>query len=357
MQSSFTSLVKELFYLSQQLIIKIMNTIVKNFKFRLILAFTGIYIIWGTTYVAISYGLKGFPPFILSGLRFLVAGSIILAWLWAKGEKPNSITNWYKNFVPGLLILAAGVGLVAWGEQYVSSTEAAIIMATEPFWFILLDKKNWQKYFSNPLVVSGLLIGIGGLLVFLKDSLFKASYITAADMRITAIGVLFISSVLWVIGSLFSKNRASSHSIFMNVAQQLIVGGILSFIIASVSGEWSVFQPSAIPVQAWAGLLYLIFFGSIAAYLSFIWLLSVRPPALVSTHTYVNPVIAVLFGWLLVNESISATQSWGLAIILTGVLLTNATNYRISKRTRVRLRIFLHTFNRILSPYRHITHF
>jgi len=334
-----------------------MNAIINNFKFRIILAFAGIYIIWGTTYLAITYGLKGFPPFILSGLRFLIAGSLILGWLWAKGEKPNSAVNWYKNFIPGLLILAAGVGLVAWGEQYVTSTEAAIIMATEPFWFILLDKKNWKKYFSSPLVVTGLLIGIAGLLLFVKDSLLSGAHNGHETLRITAIGVLFVSSVLWVIGSLFSKNRSSSHSIFMNVGQQLIVGGILSLIIATVTGEWNSLQLSAIPVEAWSGLIYLIFFGSIAAYLSFIWLLSVRPPALVSTHTYVNPVVAVLFGWLIAGESISTTQTWGLAIILIGVLLTNSKSYRISKRTKVRLRPFMRTFNRIANPYRHITHY
>lgn len=334
-----------------------MNTIINNFKFRLILAFAGIYIIWGTTYLAITYGLKGFPPFVLSGLRFLIAGFIILAWLWAKGEKPDSISNWYKNFIPGLLILAAGVGLVAWGEQYITSTEAAIIMATEPFWFILLDKKNWKKYFSSPLVVTGLLIGIGGLLLFVKDSLISGTHNGNGSLRIIAIAVLFVSSVLWVVGSLFSKNRASSHSIFMNVGQQLIVGGVLSLLIATASGEWGSFQLLSIPTEAWGGLVYLIFFGSIAAYLSFIWLLSVRPPALVSTHTYVNPVVAVLFGWLIADESISATQSWGLAIILGGVLLTNITSYRLSKRNKVRLRYFERIVNRITNPYRHITHY
>jgi len=334
-----------------------MNTLINSFKFRILLAFAGIYIIWGTTYLAITYGLKGFPPFILSGLRFLVAGSIIMGWLWAKGEKPNSLINWYKNFIPGLFILAAGVGLVAWGEQYVTSTEAAIIMATEPFWFIILDKKNWEKYFSSPLVVTGLLIGIGGLLLFVKDSLLSGGHNAPENLRFTAIGVLFISSVIWVVGSLFSKNRASSHSIFMNVAQQLIVGGIISFIIATAAGEWKTIHWTATPMEAWGGLLYLIFFGSIAAYLSFIWLLSVRPPALVSTHTYVNPVVAVLAGWLIANEGISATQSWGLAIILVGVVLTNSTSYKISKRTKVRWRPLVRVLTRISSPYRHITHY
>ncbi|RWW98830.1 EamA family transporter [Flavobacterium cerinum] len=331
-----------------------MSTIVNNFKLRVLLAFVGIYIIWGTTYLAISYGLKGFPPFILSGLRFLVAGIIILLWLWKKGEKPNSLTNWYKNLIPGIFILAIGVGLVAWAEQYLSSTEAAIIMASEPFWFILLDKKNWKNYLSNPLVITGLVIGMGGLLLFLKDSLQNGAHTADDTMRYASFGILFISSLLWVLGSLFSKNRASSHSIFMNVGQQLIVGGVTSLIIASILGEWTVINWSAIPLEAWSGLAYLIVFGSIIAYLSFIWLLSIKPPALVSTHTYVNPVVAVVFGWIIANENITGMQTIGLLVILLGVLLTNMINYKITKRSKVKWRKVERIFSRN-NGYKHST--
>lgn len=331
-----------------------MSTIVNNLKLRVLLAFVGIYIIWGTTYLAISYGLKGFPPFILSGFRFLVAGVFILLWLWKKGEKPNSLTNWYKNFIPGIFILAIGVGLVAWAEQYLSSTEAAIIMASEPFWFILLDKKNWKSYLSNPLVITGLVIGMGGLLLFLKDSLQNGAHTADDTMRYASFGILFISSLLWVLGSLFSKNRASSHSIFMNVGQQLIVGGVASLIIASILGEWTVINWNAIPLEAWSGLAYLIVFGSIIAYLSFIWLLSIKPPALVSTHTYVNPVVAVVFGWIIANENITGMQTIGLLVILLGVLLTNMINYKITKRSKVKWRRVERIFSRN-NGYKHST--
>lgn len=334
-----------------------MSTIINNFKLRVLLAFIGIYIIWGTTYLAISYGLKGFPPFLLSGFRFFTAGVIILLWLWKKGEKPNSLTNWYKNFIPGIFILAIGVGLVAWAEQYLSSTEAAIVMASEPFWFILIDKKNWKNYLSNPFVFTGLLIGMGGLLLFLKDSLQNGAHTTDDTMRYTAFGILFISSVLWVLGSLFSKNKASSHSIFMNVGQQLIIGGAASLIIATSMGEWSTINWSTIPLEAWSGLVYLIVFGSIIAYLSFIWLLSIKPPALVSTHTYVNPVVAVIFGWIIANEAISATQFIGLLVILLGVLLTNMINYKITKKSKVKWRKVLRVFSRNTRTPRHITNY
>lgn len=333
-----------------------MASITTNHKLRVLLAFTGIYIIWGTTFLAISYGLKGFPPFVLSGFRFLVAGVLILLWLYRKGERPNSIANWKKNAIPGILILAAGVGLVAWGEQYVTSTEAAIVMASEPFWFIVLDKKNWKAYFSNPFIGGGLLIGFAGLVLFLKDSLGTVEASGDSNIRVIAFSLLVVSSILWVLGSLYSKKRPSSQSLFMNVAQQLTIGGLASLIIASVRGEWQVIQWNLIPTDAWLGLFYLIIFGSVMAYLSFIWLLSIKPPALVSTHTYVNPVVAVLFGWFMANEGISKNQFTGLFIILIGVLFTNMAHYKVSKRKRVRFRKLERTLNRLAHPYKHITH-
>jgi len=327
-----------------------------NFKLRLFLAFTGIYIICGTTYLAISFGLQGFPPFILSGLRFFVAGIIILLWMYKKGEKPTSLTNWKKNAVPGILILSAGVGLVAWAEQYVTATEAAIVMAIEPICFMLLARKGQGSGSSNRTLILGLIIGFAGLLLFLKESLW-AEHQSEADsgFRIIAFGLLLLSSFLWVLGSLFSKQHPSSHSIFMNVGQQLIIGGIASFTIATATGEWNTLNLETVPLQAWLGLAYLIVFGSLVAYLSFIWLLSVKPPALVSTHTYVNPVVAVFFGWLVAGQFISALQFFGLGIILFGVLLTNFSTYKFSRQKIVRYKRLERVFVRVTNPYRYMT--
>lgn len=260
--------------------------------------------------------------------------------------------------IPGTLILAAGVGLVAWGEQYMSATEAAIVMATEPFGFILLDKKNRTYYLSNKVITTGLIIGFLGLLLFLKDSLFHTPVAAGpGQMRFLAFGLLLVSSVLWVLGALYARRKPSGDSVFMNVGQQLIIGGTVSLVIASLRGEWQVLHWASIPLSAWAGLIYLIVFGSVIAYLSFIWLLSVKPPALVSTHTYVNPVVAVITGWLIAGELISGTQLLALFIILAGVGLTNIINYNLPKRKLVRLRHWNKLIGRIARPYKHITQY
>ena len=326
-------------------------------KWLVPLAFTNIYVIWGITFLAISFGLKGFPPFILSGLRFLVAGILMIGYLLSKGEKANTMINWKKNAITGILILTGGTGLVAWGEQYVTAPEAAISIATGPFWFIAFDRKNWKYYFSDKFIPIGLVIGFVGLVLFLKGSVNSTAAHAATDghLRITAFIVLGLSSIAWVLGSLYSKKNPASQSTFMNIAQQLIVAGLASFLIAFLRKEWTVFSVSAIPLSAWLGVLFLIFFGSIVAYLSYIWLLSVKPAALVSTHTYINPIVTVIAGWIVANQSINGGQLYGLSIILLGVLLTNVTKYfKLSKRSKVKLRRVKRFFNKTGRRYQPI---
>ncbi|MGG5208191.1 EamA family transporter [Chryseobacterium sp. MIQD13] len=319
-------------------------------------AFINIYVIWGITFLAISFGLKGFPPFILSGFRFLAAGLLMIGWLLAKGEKANSLINWKKNAITGILILTGGTGLVAWGEQYVSASEAAIAIATGPFWFIAIDKKNWKYYFSDKFIPIGLVIGFVGLILFLNGSVSGSAHTAVnGNLRITAFIVLALSSVAWVLGSLYSKKNPASQSTFMNISQQLITAGVASFIIAASRKEWHGFSFSNVPASAWTGVLFLVFFGSIVAYLSYIWLLSVKPAALVSTHTYINPIVTVLAGWIVAGQTINGNQLYGLSIILLGVLLTNVTKYfRLSKRSKVKIRRLKRFFNKTTRPYQPI---
>lgn len=320
------------------------------------LAFTNIYVIWGITFLAVSFGLIGFPPFILSGFRFLAAGLIIFGYLRAKGEKANSLVSWRKNAITGILVLTGGTGLVGWGEQYVSASEASIAIATGPFWFIAIDKKNWKYYFSNKVILVGLVIGFVGLILFLSGSVTNPESAVSGSLRITAFIVLALSSISWVLGSLYSKNNPAGHSTFMNIAQQLISAGVASLIIASFRNEWSGFSIAAVPLSAWFGLLFLVLFGSIVAYVSYIWLLSVKPAALVSTHTYINPIVTVLAGWIITNEMINGNQLLGLFVILSGVLLTNATKYlKLSNRSKVKIRRTVRSWNMINKLYKHTT--
>jgi drug/metabolite transporter (DMT)-like permease len=315
------------------------NIITRFFSRRAItLAFAAVFIIWGSTFMAIAYGLKGFPPFLLSALRFLIAGILLITLQAAKGEAVFVARYWLRNAIPGLLILTAGTGLVAWSEQYVSSAEAAIMGATAPFWFIAIDRVNWKHYLSDKLVMTGLAGGFAGLIIFVSGSINGIHTSIPQHTRSIAFIVLALSAVAWVLGSLYSKKKPAGGTNILNAGQQLIAGGVSSLIVSFSKNEVAGFSFAHIPYEAWLGLFFLIVMGSIIAYQSYIWLLSVRPPALVSVHTYINPVVAVIIGLLFLGERISGIQLIGLSIILIGVFMTNISRYQIKIRTKVRLR-------------------
>jgi drug/metabolite transporter (DMT)-like permease len=290
----------------------------------LILAFFAIYIIWGTTYVAVLFGLEGFPPFLMSGFRFTLAGVILLAWCIVKKKKLPAGRDLRIAGISGIVMLVGGSGLVTWSEQFIASGHAAIITATEPFLFLLLDRKKWAFYFSQPNILAGLVLGFAGIILFFSFAQQPAEQTTPAHLHFIAFLVLIIAAVLWVVGSLYSKQKKDPDvANTATTALQLIAAGIFSFILALVFRETAGFSLQQVSLRAWGGLLYLTFLGSIMAYLAFTWLLTVRPAAQVSTHTYVNPVVAVFVGWWIADEPVGLLQVIGLLVIIAGVVLTN----------------------------------
>lgn len=296
-------------------------------RLLLIFAFFNIYFIWGSTYLAVAFGLQGFPPFILVGLRYLIAGLILLTYCKIKGEKFPPKKLLVKQALSGILMLVGGTGVIAWAEQYITSGQAAILVATEPLWFLLLDKKNWNVYFSNKYTLGGLLVGFTGIFLFLQTNQLQVNY--SAIGLIATIAVL-LSTVWWVLGSLIINNSKGDSSVMMNSSMQLLSAAAISGFVALFTGEISSFSFTNVTHKAWFGLLFLIIFGSLIAYLSFVWLITQRPLALISTHTYVNPVVAVFLGWLFANEQLVKGQLVGLVVILIGIVLVNIPEYRKS---------------------------
>ncbi len=283
-----------------------------------IAAFAGLYIIWGSTYLGILIAIETIPPFMLVASRFILAGGILLVWRLAKGESLPSRRSVGIIAASGILMLFVGNGAVTWSEQYVPSGLAAIVVATVPLWFILLDKRQWAFHFSNKLIVIGVLIGFGGVILLFsgKDVAFSAD-----RMKLASFGVLIIGTISWATGSLVSKYKKVDGSTTMRAALQMLAAGILALCFAFLRKEHHGFSIADVSMRSMLALLYLILFGSIVAYISYIWLLSVKPPSIVGTYAYVNPVVAVLLGWFVVGEAISAGQALALAVILTGVIL------------------------------------
>ena len=290
-------------------------------KVLIIAAFAALFIIWGSTYLAITIAIKNIPPFFMVGARFLVAGAILYFWCLLKGEKAPSLKSFFTIGLGGVLMLFIGNGAVTYAEQYLPSGLAAIIVATVPLWFVLLDKQHWKFYFSNKLIIAGILAGFGGVLLLFSG---KGSIdFLGNKMKLVAFFVLLFGTTGWAVGSLYSKYKTVDGSVTMKAAVQMLAAGIVSVLAGFISKEQNNFSFAHISWQSLLALLYLIVMGSLVGYMSYIWLLSVRPPSIVGVYAYVNPVVAVFLGWLIGGEAITKQQIIALVVILAGVIVVN----------------------------------
>jgi len=298
-----------------------MEKFVKSFDLKIVLAFAAVYIIWGTTYLAIKIGLENMTPFIMAFFRYLVAGVLLLCWCLLKGT-----IVWDKRVVQNMLLgafmLTLGQGVLFWAEQYLSSGLTAVFIATLPICYILVDRRNWKGYFQSKLTLASIFIGFFGIFLLFSGQTDLPSQ-HEANMTLIASFVVIGSCICWAIGSLYYKNNMSAGSLFANVAWQLIGGAITCFFIGLTTGEWAGFRIDETDLKSWSAVFYLSIAGSIIAFTASYYLLANRPAAVVGTYAYVNPIIAVLLGCLLAGEVISVIQIIGIAIILVAAYLAN----------------------------------
>jgi drug/metabolite transporter (DMT)-like permease len=227
-------------------------------------------------------------------------------------------------FVSGFLLLCGGNGILIWAEQYVPSSLAAVLLASGPIWFVLLDRRQWGVNFRSRSTLVGLVVGfIGVLLLFLERLRGPVS-----GKGTFALLILIVGSISWAAGSLYSKYRSAPVSNSVNAGWQMLLAGLVFLPASGISGEWAGFHFREVPLSSWLAVAYLVTMGSLAGFSAFVWLLQVRPATQVSTHAYVNPVVAVLLGVFFAGESLSSMQLLGLAVILTSVLLINLDKYR-----------------------------
>jgi drug/metabolite transporter (DMT)-like permease len=299
--------------------------------FAVIVAFTVVYIVWGSTYFFIKGALGGFPPFVLGSVRFLIAGLIILLWAGIKGEK---VFDWKlipKSALSGFLMLFIGNGMVIWVEQTLPSAMAAIMVSAAAFWFVILDKPKWRTNFSNTNTILGLIFGFIGVILLFWDKLSGASI--SSDKEALGLLLLSFSVIGWAGGSLFAKYYTSDSSQLVNTGWQITIAGLAFIPGIFFTKELNSFRLYEVHWFAWFSLLYLITMGSIAAYSAYIWLLMVRPATQVSTYAYVNPVVAVFLGVIFAGEKVTLFPVLGLVIILGSVLLLNLSAYRKRQTT------------------------
>jgi drug/metabolite transporter (DMT)-like permease len=266
-------------------------------------------------------------------LRYLIAGILLLGWCLIRREAVFSRVVIGPAFVSGFLLLCGGNGILIWTEQYLPSSLAAVLLASGPVWFVLLDRRQWGVNFRSKSTMGGVVIGfIGVLLLFVERLGGNAASGSRTDASggafTTALFVLLIGGISWAAGSLYSKYRSAPGSNAVNAGWQMLLAGLVFLPASWISGEWKGFHFGDVPLSSWLAILYLVTMGSLAGYSAFVWLLQVRPATQVSTHAYVNPVVAVLLGVFFLGESLTPMQFLGLAVILTSVLLINLAKYR-----------------------------
>ncbi len=280
---------------------------------KLALAFAAIYLVWGSTYLAIRYAVETIPPLVTAGVRHTVAGGIMLAWAWSRGFRPKR-EHWISGLVLGALFFLIGHGTLHWAEQYVGSGLAALLIATEPMFILVLAALTRQQKISR-ISALGLALGAAGVAILMGAEL------TLKGSSLLGLLAVLTGSLSWSAGVVISPKLKLPQDALGRTAVPLICGAAMLLITAGLTGEFGQVHWASISLKSLLGLAYLIVFGSVVAFTAYTWLLQRCPPALVATHTYANPVVAVLLGWLLASETLTMRVGLASVAILAAIVL------------------------------------
>jgi drug/metabolite transporter (DMT)-like permease len=284
---------------------------------KTLLAFAIIYVVWGTTYLAIRVGVREVPPFLLAAIRFLIAGGFLYGWMIARGERSPTARQWLAASVTALFIFVLDYGLLFWAEQRVPSGIAAVMMATIPVFMALSEIIFLRTQKLTARLTMALLIGIGGVLVLMSRSLNLAG---APVDKLGAVA-LIVASISWSLGSVLSRRLSLPSSKVLSSGVQMLAGGACLALTSAALGEFRSFHPWNVSRGAWLALLYLIVAGSIIAFTAYVWLIHHESPTKVGTYAYVNPVVAVLVGYFLGGETLGLRTIIGTLFVLTSVVV------------------------------------
>lgn len=283
-------------------------------------ALAAVYIVWGSTYLAIRFAVETLPPFLMAAARWLVAGGILYAWSIRRGDRSDRPTaeHWRNAAVIGAALCFGGNGLVAVAENRISSGAAALLVATVPLWLATLEWLRFRVRLSR-WAVAGILIGFGGTAILVLPGGEGAVDVTGA-------GLVLLASLLWSAGSLFARRAALPARPLLGAGMQMIAGGVVLVVAGAIGGEFGRLDLEAASAKSLLAVGYLALFGSIVGFSSYVWALRNAPTSLVSTYAYVNPVVAVLLGAAFASEAITTTTIvGGLVIVVAVAIIVTAT--------------------------------
>ena len=289
---------------------------------NIVAAFGAVYVIWGSTYLAIRFAVETLPPFLMGGARFFTAGAVLMAVLLARGAPRPTLRQWRGALVSGTFLIAGGNGLLSWSEQYVPSGLAALLVATVPLWMVAIARLGPDRERTGRLEALGLFLGLTGVVVLVGGSGAEVG-IGGADEAAVLLASLAVvaASISWAIGSMHNRRAELPRPPLYATALTMTAGGAVLVLVGLAAGEAGRLTLSEVAGRSWLSLLYLIVFGSIVAFSAYAWLLRVVRPAAVGTYAYVNPIVALALGWWLADEPFTGPMLVGTVIIVAGVLL------------------------------------
>jgi drug/metabolite transporter (DMT)-like permease len=294
----------------------------------LILAFAAIYLIWGSTYLGIRVAVETMPPFLMAALRFAIAGAALFGYLRLRGVPWPTAVQWRANAIIGTFLLLGGNGLVAWAEQFLPSGITALLIGVGPL-FIVVTEWMWPGG-SRPTGTTLAALGLG----FAGVAWLAAPWESAARGGLDVAGVIAIlaACAFWGIGSIYSRHAKHGADPLMASALQMLGGAAALAVVALLHGDFSRFSVAAVAPRSWLAVGYLICFGSLVGFSTFVWLMKHAPPARVATYAYVNPVVAVFLGWILLGEPITSRTLVASAIIIAAVAIITTQKAKAEKR-------------------------
>ena len=283
---------------------------------KVVAAFAAVYVLWGSTYLGIRFAIETLPPFLTQGVRFAVAGAVLFLWARLSGAPRPSAKQWRAGIVTGALLFLCGTGGVVWAERVIPSGVAALVVATEPISFVLLEAVRRRRAPKAP-IWAGLALGAAGLAILVGPGRFLGT----GRFDLAACAVLVAGTFCWAAGSLYSRGSRMPASPAMATAITLLGGGALLAVLGVSVGELARFDPAAVSTRSVLAVAYLFVFGSLVGFSAYLWLLRVSTASRVSTYAYVNPIVAVFLGWALAGEPLTARVFLAAAVIVGAVAL------------------------------------
>jgi drug/metabolite transporter (DMT)-like permease len=309
---------------------QVSNVSSNSARWRVLAALVTVYIVWGSTYLAIRFADETLPPLLTAGTRFLIAGAALYVWLRARGATRPSTSEWRAGLVVGALLLLLGNGGVVWSELTLPSSIVALLVGSVPLWMAVFDWLRPGGRRPHAGVFAGLLCGFAGIALLVGPTDLAGG----AHLNLASVAVVLVAAMCWAAGSLYSRSGRLPANPFMGTAVEMLAGGALLVLVGSLTGEWSTLHIHAFSSRSLLSLVYLILIGSLVGFTAYIWLLRNTTAVVASTYAYVNPVVAVFLGWAFARESVTPRTLLAAAVIVAGVVVITSVQARANRAAK-----------------------